>query len=86
MSENHSCSVRIKRILRLGKNTRILTYSIMAINVRNNYGGNHFFANSKIKKYGGISVVLSRLVSIWSQRKTNTKSEIPFHSVVYGRL
>ena len=34
----HSCSVRIKRIIRLVKNTRILTYFIMGINVRNNYG------------------------------------------------
>jgi len=28
----------IKRILRLGKNTRFLTYFIMGIKVRNNYG------------------------------------------------
>ena len=33
----HSCSVRIKHIIRLGKNTRILTYFIMSINVRNDY-------------------------------------------------
>ena len=34
----HSCSVPIKRIIRLGENTRILAYFIMDINVRNNYG------------------------------------------------
>ena len=34
----NSCSVRIKRtIIRLGENTRILTYFIMGIDVRNNY-------------------------------------------------
>jgi len=32
-----SCSVRIKRTTRFGKNMRILTYFRMGINVRNNY-------------------------------------------------
>jgi len=38
---NHSCSAHIKGIIYLGKNTHILTYFIMGINVRNNYAINN---------------------------------------------